>query len=188
MNDVPIAHGGEIVLRPLDTGDLRLYRALRLRALQDAPKAFGSSFEEESTYPDEVFARRLIQANGNIFFGAFKDGELVGTAGVYRHERRSEQHRGTMVGVYVARQARGLRLATALVQKIIDHAEEHFVVLDAKVVATNESAKRIYHALGFRTYGVEPKSFVVAGEYLDEELIAIDFSDPAWAAGRVAKP
>lgn len=188
MNNIHIAGQAEIVLRPLDEGDLHPYRTLRLHALKHAPKAFGTSFEEESAYADTVFARRLIQANGNVSFGAFKDGDLVGIAGVYRHERRSQQHRGTMVGVfYVAPRARGLQLGTALVQKIVDHAAKHFIVLDARVVTTNTPAKRIYHALGFRTYGVESKSLYVEGEYLDEELIAIDFSAPAWAGRRDGK-
>jgi RimJ/RimL family protein N-acetyltransferase len=54
------------------------------------------------------------------------------------------------------------------------------VILDAKVVATNEPAKRIYYELGFKSYGVEPKSLFVQGQYLDQELLYIDFSDPAW--------
>ena len=49
---------------------------------------------------------------------------------------------------------------------------------DGKVVATNEAAKRVYYALGFKTYGVEPKSLCVQGQYLDQELIYIDFTDP----------
>ena len=78
----------------------------------------------------------------------------------------------------VAPEARGLQLGKALVGKVIDHAATQVVVLDAKVVATNEAAKRVYYALGFKTYGVEPKSLYVQGQYLDQELIYIDFTDP----------
>ncbi len=71
-------------------------------------------------------------------------------------------------------------MGKALVSKVIDHAAKQVVVLDAKVVATNEAAKRVYYALGFKTFGVEPKSLYVQGQYLDQELIYIDFTDPVW--------
>ncbi|GAA5543568.1 MULTISPECIES: GNAT family N-acetyltransferase [Brucella] len=180
MNDKHGSAPEKIVLRALDKGDLHRYRAIRLSALSRAPLAFGSSFEEENAYSDSVFARRLEQVNGNIIFGAFDGENLLGTAGVFRHERKSERHRGTLWGVYVAPEARGLELGKALVQKVIEHAAAHVIVLDAKVVATNEPAKRIYEALGFKTYGTEPKSLFVQGQYLDQELLYIDFSDAVW--------
>ncbi|MCY1376621.1 hypothetical protein D9M69_641280 [compost metagenome] len=73
-----------------------------------------------------------------------------------------------------------MALGKALVGRIIEHAAQHVVILDAKVVATNEPAKRIYYGLGFKSYGVERKSLYVQGQYLDQELLYIDFSDPAW--------
>ena len=178
MMDTHAIARDRIVVRALEKGDLHRYRAIRLSALQRAPMAFGSSFEEENAYSDSVCARRLEQVNGNVVFGAFDGENLLGTAGMFRHDRRSERHRGTLWGVYVAPEARGLQLGKALVGKVIDHAATQVVVLDAKVVATNEAAKRVYYALGFKTYGVEPKSLYVQGQYLDQELIYIDFTDP----------
>jgi len=180
MTDTDTLSREQITLRALDKGDLHRFRAIRLSALQLAPQAFGSNFEEENAYSDSVFARRLEQVNGNVIFGAFDGENLLGIAGHHRHERKSERHRGTLVSVYVIPQARGIDLGTALVEKVIEHAKQHVVILDAKVVATNEAAKRIYHALGFKTYGVEVKSLLVQGQYLDQELLYIDFSDPAW--------
>ncbi|MBC2887360.1 GNAT family N-acetyltransferase [Ochrobactrum sp. CM-21-5] len=180
MNEIGTIACDKIMVRVLEKGDLHRYRVMRLAALQHAPMAFGSTFEEENAYSDSVFARRLEQVGGNAVFGAFDGENLLGIAGHYRHERRTERHRGTLVSVYVAPEARGLDLGKALVQKVIDHAAKQVVILDAKVVATNEAAKRVYYALGFKTYGVEPKSLFVQGQYLDQELIYIDFSDPAW--------
>jgi len=179
MIDIHAVSRERVILRALDKGDLHRFRAIRLSALQLAPQTFGSSFEEENAYSDSVFARRLEQVNGNVIYGAFDGENLMGIAGLYRHERKSERHRGTLVSVYVAPEARGLALGKALVERIIEHAAQHVVILDAKVVATNEPAKRIYHGLGFKPYGVEPKSLFVQGQYLDQELLYIDFSDPA---------
>ncbi|WP_420961537.1 GNAT family N-acetyltransferase [Brucella sp. IR073] len=173
-----------IIVRALGMGDLHRYRAIRLSALQRAPMAFGSTFEEENAYSDAVFARRLEQVDGNVIFGAFDGENLLGIAAHHRRERRTERHRGTLVSVYVVPEARGLELGKALVQQIIDHAAKHVVVLEAKVVATNEPAKRVYHTLGFKTYGVERKSLYVQGQYLDQDLIQIDFTDPEWKGAR----
>lgn len=38
------------------------YRALRLRALEDAPDAFGSTLAAESTRPSEEWAARIARA------------------------------------------------------------------------------------------------------------------------------
>ncbi|GGB03520.1 N-acetyltransferase [Brucella endophytica] len=173
-----------ITVRALGMGDLHRYRAIRLSALQRALMSFGSTFEEENAYSDAVFARRLEQVDGNVTFGAFNGENLLGIAAHHRHERRTERHRGTLVSVYVVPEARGLELGKALVQKVIDHAAKHVVVLEAKVVATNDAARRIYYALGFKTYGLERKSLLVQGQYLDQELIQIDFTDPEWKGAR----
>lgn len=173
-----------ITIRPLVKSDLALYKALRLSALQLSPLAFGSNFAEENAYSDAVWLQRMEQVGSNIVFGAFDGDQLVGTAGVFAHPRLSERHRGTLWGVYVAPEARGLNLGEQLVQAVIDHAAKRFLVLDARVVATNNYAGDVYRKLGFVTYGVEKKSLYVQGQFLDQELIAIDFTDPQWALKR----
>ena len=48
MMDTHAIARDRIVVRALEKGDLHRYRAIRLSALQRAPMAFGSSFEEEN--------------------------------------------------------------------------------------------------------------------------------------------
>lgn len=171
-----------ISIRALDKGDLNRYRALRLSALQRSPLAFGTSYEEENAFSDAMFARRLEQVNGNRLFGAFTGEELIGMAGIFAHERLSERHRATLYHVYVADEMRGQGIATRLVARCIEQAARQFLLLDAKVVESNLSAKRVYHGLGFKTFGVEPKSVYVQGQFLAQELIYIDFTEPQWKA------
>lgn len=173
-----------IIIKPLDSTNLQAYKALRLRALQLSPLAFGSNFAEENAYSDAVWMQRLEAVGSNIVLGAFEGDALVGTAGVFMHSRLSERHRGTLWGVYVAPEARGLKLGEQLVQAIIDHAVKRFLILDAKVVATNNYARKVYQKLGFVTYGLEKKSLYIQGQFLDQELIAIDFTEPQWASKR----
>ena len=170
--------GNEIKIRPLGAGDVKAFRSLRLAAMQLEPAAFGSSYEEESACPDEFFAARLHRNHGSIVFGAFDDATLVGMAGMYVLDRLSSRHRGTLWGVFVGQEVRARGIGERLVNAIIDHAARNVTVLDAKVVSVNDKARRLYHRLGFRPYGMERKSLRIGGAFYDQELLAIDFSDP----------
>lgn len=170
----------QIMVRALCPNDVQAYKAVRIHALQNSPLTFGSSYREESGYADEVFAYRIRHEGGNAVYGAFDGDRLLGTAGMFVHERLSERHRGTLWGVYVMPEARGLGLGRLLVDHVIKHAEKYVVVLDAKVVASNDYARQIYYDLGFEKYGLEKKSFCVEGQFQDQELIFIDFSSSEW--------
>ena len=65
-------------IRRLTPSDARAFQASRLRALQDAPSAFGSSYEEEREFSASVIEGRLALRADRGPFGAFVDSELVG--------------------------------------------------------------------------------------------------------------
>jgi hypothetical protein len=66
----------ECVVRTLAAHEWPLYRALRLRALGDAPEAFCSTLAEEAARKDEDWAWRL-----NIGAGSGRDRPLVAELG-----------------------------------------------------------------------------------------------------------
>jgi L-amino acid N-acyltransferase YncA len=47
------------------------------------------------------------------------------------------------------------------------------VQLHAAVVTTNQAALGLYRALGFATYGLEPRGLACAGRYYDQELMVL---------------
>ena len=51
-----------ISVRPVEAGEWRSYRDLRLQSLQDSPDAFASTYESEAGRTDEVWASRLAGA------------------------------------------------------------------------------------------------------------------------------
>ena len=166
------------LIRVLQPSEAQSYQDLRLEGLQGSPEAFGSSYEEERSLSLEAVQARIPSSAPNAIFGAFVDGRLVGVAGFAVYERMKARHKGVMWGVYVGPRWRGQRVGKALVERVIAHASQHVIVLEAAVGLTNESARRTYHGLGFKPYGIERKAIRVGDAFYDEELLYLDFSEP----------
>ena len=164
-------------IRQLGEADAPAYRELRLRALREDPDQFGRTYEEEVDRPLTVTKERLraqAAAGGSFTLGAF-EGTLIGVVTVLRGEGTKERHRATVVGMYVAREARGRGVGRALLEEAraraarIDGVEQ----LHLALVTTNEAARRLYRALGFVPYGVEPRALKFGERYWDEELMVL---------------
>ncbi|MBB3018323.1 RimJ/RimL family protein N-acetyltransferase [Microvirga lupini] len=164
-----------ISIRPLTPSDAQAFRDLRLEALSSHPEAFSSSHEEESPRSLDEFRARIPASGPNAIFGAFAEGRLIGMAGFVVYDRPKARHKGLMWGVFVKQDWRGQRVGKALVQSVIDRASRHVIMIEAAVVLTNESARRTYHGLGFKPYGIEPKAIRVGDRFYDEELIYLEF-------------
>lgn len=161
-------------IRPFTAADAAAFQALRLAALQDAPTAFASSYEEEKDRPlDKVAARLAAQPDESCVFGAWVDGALAGMVGVKRDEHRKLRHKAFIWGVYAAPEFRGRGVGQRLMQAALDHAAGwpglHQVYLG--VNAANQPAIRLYERMGFATYGREPACMMVDGELIDELLM-----------------
>ncbi len=77
-------------IRLLTQENWKIWKPLRLEALQEASTNFGSSHEEEAQQPDLAFQERL---NKNDIFGAFVGDTLVGCIGFYRLNTIKTKHR-----------------------------------------------------------------------------------------------
>jgi len=162
----------ETLVRRLTTADVPAYRDIRLEALQNAPTAFGSSYEAESKSSLSDFEGTLMRS---YVAGAWLNGALIGTAGFYRLEPVKVAHRGNIWGVYVRPEARGHGVARALITGVLAFARTQVKQVHLSVVTENESAHRLYEQLGFATYGTEPRSLLVDGRYLDEHMMVLRF-------------
>lgn len=165
-------------IRLLGPSDAAAYRDLRLEALASSPEAFGSSYEEEAQIPLATIEARISPSGPNAIFGAFSDDNLVGMAGFAAQERRKTRHKGVLWGVYVRPDWRRRQVGQALVRRVIDHAAGHVIMLEAAVGLANERARRTYHGLGFKPYGIERKAIRVGDDFYDEELLYLDLPAP----------
>jgi len=160
----------QVQIRLLTAADARLYREIRLEALQLSPEAFGSSFEQEGPQPLTYFEEALAKAD---VFGAFREADLVGMAGYRTQAGAKQAHKGMMWGMYVRPGARGTGVAKPLVKAVLDHARERVELIQLTVVSENEVAQRLYRSFGFVAYGHEVRSLKQGGRYYDELLMAV---------------
>jgi RimJ/RimL family protein N-acetyltransferase len=155
-------------LRRLETSDAALYMDIRLEALQRNPEAFGSTFEWESAQSLSWFEASIGRA---AIFGAFLDGTLAGMAGFAPQESAKRAHKALLWGMYVRAAARNAGVGKRLVAAVLDHARGRVEMVQLTVVSENETARRLYGAMGFVEYGYEKRALKQDGRYYDDVLM-----------------
>jgi RimJ/RimL family protein N-acetyltransferase len=163
----------DATVRRLRPDEADVFRAIRLEALKASPEAFGSTFELEDKLDVAWFAGRLEQTQ---VMGAFRDGELVGTAGFAIQQGQKNAHKGMLWGMYVRPGSRNLGVGRLLVNAVLDVARESVELIQLSVVTENRPARRLYERAGFLEFGIEPKALKLGDKYYDEAHMALDFS------------
>ena len=163
-------------IRLLTADDAEVWWHLRLEALRNDPASFADSEEEHLKTTIETAQERLRKSEpaSNFIVGMFEHGQLIGTAGFFRRKYNKEHHKGHIWGVYVRSESRGKGVASALMQEIVRRARDLEGVEQITLVATaNLPAQRLYTALGFQSYGIEPHSLKIGAEYVDDVLMVL---------------
>jgi GNAT superfamily N-acetyltransferase len=130
------------------SADWRSVRDVRLRALEDAPDAFGSTHAREEGFSEADWTRRLSREDCVTFLARLGD-RTAGIAGG-QQERASVE----LVSMWVDPAARGNGVARTLVEAVVEWARnvgEERVRL--WVTAGNDSAYRLYERCGFVATG-----------------------------------
>lgn len=164
--------GAHATIRRLTSDDAASFKAIRLEALKANPELLGSSFELEDELDVAWFAGRLEDAH---VVGAFRDGELVGTAGFSIQQGQKNAHKGRLWGMYVQPSSRNLGVGRLLVSAMLDVAREKVELVQLSVVRENRPARRLYESAGFLEFGMEPKASKYGDKYYDESHMALDF-------------
>jgi GNAT superfamily N-acetyltransferase len=133
-------------------------RAHRLRALADAPMAFGSTLAREEAFTDDVWRDRAAGgASGadRVTFIAERDGRWIGLAsGLAADPDDPERAEPLLVGMFVDGAERGRGIGAALVEAVVAWARARGATrLWLWVTATNDPAVALYGKCGFRPTG-----------------------------------
>lgn len=135
--------------------DWQTIRSVRLRALSDAPSAFGSSYEQQSRESDEQWIERVQQLTDPQHAGtwlAWLHDEPAGMVVGVRDNKVID--RAWLVSMWVAPNVRRLGVGQQLIQSAIDWgSEQQIQALHLHVTDGNEPAKGLYQRVGFSMTG-----------------------------------
>lgn len=124
-------------------------RAVRLRALADAPDAFGTTHAEASVRPDSwwvEWALASAESGTQAMLLAWDGDAAVGIAGVYFNDEQLWQ----VVSMWVEPAARGRGVGEALLDGVVAFARAHGAVdIRLSVTDGNDGARTLYERYGF---------------------------------------
>lgn len=166
---------GEIIVRPAKPGDARDVYELRLEALSLNPEAFAADVEQTAAAGIQLWEARLQEfshdQSGSVII-ACSGNALIGMTGISRGHWPKTRHSGSMWGVYVRPDWRGLHIAEAIIDGCVEWAVENgLTVLTLGVVTSNVPAIRAYVNRGFSVCGVQPRVTLHDGVYVDDLLM-----------------
>ena len=136
-------------IRALNAERWRIIRDIRLRSLADAPDAFTSTLERESTYDEQVWRNFATTGRWFVAYDGGPVGVAIGVKGWSGDETRRE-----LIGMWVAPSHRRLGIARELFQQVKAWAAaEGATTLNLGVREDNEGALAAYLRMGMRPSG-----------------------------------
>jgi GNAT superfamily N-acetyltransferase len=144
-----------ISIQRITPQNVQVFKAVRLRALQDSPFAFGSTYARESQFTDDEWLLRARNWDGvkGAGFLALDEKEACGVAGSFLDENDSTQAR--LVSMWTAPTHRMRGVGALLVRAAEDWARNAGAgAMRLMVTSHNPSAQLFYERLGFTFTGV----------------------------------
>ncbi len=153
MTDEPV-----VAIRPIQAGEWRRWRDVRLRMLREESGHFGTRWEDASLEPDErwqAWAGEAARGDTRVLFVADRADSWVGVVGAFLRVDPSEAQ---LISMWVDPSGRGAGLAELLIGAVADWAADRGCSdVYLFVQETNSRAQRVYERAGFRPTGTKEK-------------------------------
>ncbi len=152
-----------ITIVPVTRDNLKTFKKVRLEALRESPRSFGSTYEREVAFTEEEWLKRLGRWNGERGIGFLAmDGDVgCGIAGALIESE--DGRKATLVSMWTAPTHRKSGVGKMLVNAVLEWAETRGVkIVDLLVTGINDGAIRFYERLGFvktgrtQAYPIDP--------------------------------
>lgn len=140
-------------VRPIRSDDTDAYREVRLRALSEAPYAFGTTYEEAAARPESAWREMTERLAARVELAGFVldrgDGRLAGLATVRLEALSAEVNQ-----MWLDEDLRGRGFAEALLGAAEEFARDRGVVcMELWVEDDNPRAARVYERCGYQPTG-----------------------------------
>lgn len=127
---------------------------------------------------EEAFLTAKLNTPGDMMISVFRDGKLVGNAGLNRVSDSFKARHRASFGIALIRECWHMGLGRELVTHIIASAKEFgYEQLELEVATCNEKALALYKEMGFVICGECPHAFKLkSGEYYNEYHMILNFT------------
>jgi len=145
-----------VEIRRVTSGDWQALRDVRLRALDDAPDAFGTTHAEAVARAEQwwrEWAQKSAESDAQAMVLAWDGDAAVGIAGVFATDDGAWQ----VISMWVEPAARGGGVGRALLDAVVAWAREHDGgrAIRLSVTDGNDAARHLYERYGFVDTGVQ---------------------------------
>ena len=141
------------------------------------PEIFGSLLQ--MPYPSEERWQALLADGGapgksDLSLVAERDGDVIGSAGLFSTGPALRRRHAMGLGISVARAAQGQGVGTALMTALCDYADNWLACLriELTVYTDNDLAQRLYRNFGFELEGTLRAYALRDGVYVDAHSMA----------------
>lgn len=159
--------------RSVTADDWERFRDLRLKALREAPKAYGIAEEDVASTTDEEW-KKLCQesaaGSGKWYVVAERDGKLIGMLGATEVFGKHMRHQVEICHAFVEESLRGQGIMTNLyltlkaqLQKV-EHLEQMIVWV---TLHETQTSKHVFEKVGFTLAGTLSKTVKYEDQYYD---------------------
>lgn len=143
-----------ISVRVFERSEWQSYRDLRLRALGDAPDAFGTTLAQARQRSDTHWKSRLADTSPDTDLALLGEVDGVGAGLAWGRIEPTDRDVACVYQMWASPEHRGCGLGRKLLTAVIDWARSrHALRVELGVTCGNSAARTLYASAGFKPVG-----------------------------------